>query len=42
LPTNLARPFLGMLSELIIYDKILTTEELNEVTGYLLKKYKIK
>lgn len=42
LPTNLARPFLGMLSELIIYDKILTTEELNEVTGYLLKKYRIK
>jgi hypothetical protein len=41
-PFNLGRPFIGKLSELIIYDKSLSTEELTSVNNYLLKKYNIK
>jgi prepilin-type N-terminal cleavage/methylation domain-containing protein len=41
-PTNFGRPFLGKLSELIIFDKSLSTEELTSVNNYLLKKYNIK
>jgi hypothetical protein len=42
LPNNFGRPFLGKLSELIIFDKSLSTEELTSVNNYLLKKYNIK
>jgi hypothetical protein len=41
-PNNFGRPFLGKLSELIIFDKSLSTKELNSVNNYLLKKYNIK
>jgi prepilin-type N-terminal cleavage/methylation domain-containing protein len=41
-PTNFGRPFLGKLSELIIFDKSLNAEELTAVNNYLLKKYNIK
>jgi len=41
-PSNFGRPFLGKLSELIIFDKSLSTEELTSVNNYLLKKYNIK
>ena len=41
-PTNFGRPFLGKLSELIIFDKSLSLEELNSVNSYLVKKYNLK
>ena len=41
-PTNFGRPFLGKLSELIIFDKSLSLEELNSVNSYLIKKYNLK
>jgi prepilin-type N-terminal cleavage/methylation domain-containing protein len=42
LPNNFARPFVGKISEIIIYDKTLNTEELTAVNSYLLKKFNIK
>lgn len=36
------RPFSGMISEIIIYDRALKTDELTDVSKYLSKKYSIK
>lgn len=41
-PNNLGRPFNGTISEIIIFDKALNSEELLSVNNYLSKKYNIK
>ena len=42
LPSNFSRPFLGMIGEIIIYDRALKADELLDIHKYLAKKYGIK
>ena len=42
MPSNLGRPFNGKISEIIIFDKALNSEEMKAVNDYLSKKYNIK
>lgn len=40
--SNLVRPFLGMIGEIIIYDRALKADEILDIHKYLSKKYGIK
>jgi prepilin-type N-terminal cleavage/methylation domain-containing protein len=41
-PANLRRSFNGNISEIIIYDRYLNNNELNDLNSYLVKKYNLK
>ncbi|MFM7621043.1 MAG: LamG-like jellyroll fold domain-containing protein [Alphaproteobacteria bacterium] len=40
--SNLTKPFLGMIGEIIIYDRALKTDEIADIHKYLSKKFSIK
>lgn len=42
LPGNLQRPFDGMISEIIFFDRALKNDEITHINKYLAKKYSIK
>ena len=42
LPNNYARPLDGMVSEIIIFDRALKSDEISDIHKYLSKKYSIK